>query len=78
MPKCFIVPKKRDRERDRERDGERDGERDRECDFLPPSIFLIFKYNNKHNFLIQKTCLKVASAYLIRSYEYFEFQNLEI
>ena len=30
MPKCFIDPKKRDKERGRERDRERDGERDRE------------------------------------------------
>ena len=32
------------------------------CDFLPPSIFLIFKYDNKQDVLIPKMGLKVASA----------------
>ena len=32
-------------------------------DFLPPSIFLIFKYDNKHDVLIPKICLKVAYAF---------------
>ena len=43
-------------------------------DFLPPSIFLIFKYDNKHDVLIPKICLKVEYAILIRSYEYFNIQ----
>ena len=38
MPKCFIVPKKGDRECDRERDKERDRERDRKRD--EDSLFL--------------------------------------
>ena len=32
-------------------------------DFLPPSIFFIFKYHNKQLTLVLKMCLKVASAY---------------
>ena len=47
-------------------------------DFLPPSIFLIFKYDNKLLTVIPKMCLKVASAYYMRSYEQFKFQILEI
>ena len=43
-------------------------------DILPFSIFLIFKYDNKQNALILKKCLKVASAFYIRSYEHFKFQ----
>ena len=31
--------------------------------FYQPSIFLIFKYDNKHDVLIPKICLKVASAF---------------
>ena len=53
VPKCFIVPTMRDRERDRERDGERD----REWNVLPPSIFFIFKYDNKQLALVLKMCL---------------------
>ena len=33
------------------------------CDILPPSIFLIFKYDNKQHVLIPKMCLKVAYAF---------------
>ena len=32
-------------------------------DFLPPSIFLIFKYDNKHDVLIPKICFQVAYAF---------------
>ena len=31
-------------------------------DFLPPSIFFIFKYKNKLFTLLPKICLKVVSA----------------
>ena len=33
------------------------------CDILPPSIFLIFKYDNTQHVLIPKMCLKVAYAF---------------
>ena len=33
------------------------------CDFLPPSIFLIFKYDNKQDVLIPKMGLKVAYVF---------------
>ena len=49
-----------------------------DCDFLPPSIFLIFKYDNKQHALIPKMCLKVAYAFFIKSYEHFKFQNSDI
>ena len=32
-------------------------------DFLPPSIFFIFKFRNKQLALVLKMCLKMASAY---------------
>ena len=46
-------------------------------DLLPPYNFFIFKYNNKHHALIPKMCSKVASAFQIKSYEHFKFQNSE-
>ena len=39
-----------------------------------PSIYFIFKYDNKQFTLIPKMCSKVAFAYRIRSYEHFKFQ----
>ena len=48
------------------------------CDILPPSIFLIFKYDNKQDVLIPKLCLKVAYAYQIKSYEHFKLKISEI
>ena len=47
-------------------------------DILPPSIFFVFKHDNKQPELIPNICLKVAYAFLIRSYEHFNFQNQEI
>ena len=41
-------------------------------DLLPSSIFFIFKYDNKHNELLPKTCLKIVFAYYLRSYEHFK------
>ena len=40
-----------------------------------PSIFLIFKYNNKKTVLIPNMVLKVVYGFYIRSYEHFNFQN---
>ena len=40
-----------------------------------PSIFLIFKYNNKKTVLILNMVLKVVYGLYIRSYEHFKFQN---
>ena len=40
-----------------------------------PSIFLIFKYNNKKTVLIPNMVLKVVYGLYIRSYEHFKFQN---
>ena len=51
MPKCFIVWM------DWWMDGWMGG------DFIPPSIFLIFKYDNKHDVLISNICLKVAYVF---------------
>ena len=39
-----------------------------------PSIYFIFKYDNKQFTLIPKMCSKVAFANRIRSYEHFKFQ----
>ena len=47
-------------------------------DLLPPQIFLIFKYNNKHHVPVPQRYLKVASAFQLKSYDHFKFQNPEI
>ena len=33
------------------------------CDFSPPSIFLIFEFDNNQLAVTSKMCLKLASAY---------------
>ena len=45
------------------------------CDFLPPSIFRIFKFDNKQDALIPKKWLKVGYAFYIKSYEHFKCQK---
>ena len=48
------------------------------CDHLPPSIFFIFKYDNKQLKLNPKMCFKVASDFYIKSYGHFKFQRSKI
>ena len=48
------------------------------CDFLIPSIFFIFKYDNKQDVLISNIWSKSIKGFYIKIYEHFKIQNSEI
>ena len=41
-------------------------------DFLTPSIFLIFKYDNKQDVLIPNMSSKVVNMFYVKSYGHFK------
>ena len=47
------------------------------CDQKGPSILLKFKYSNKHDALIPNLASNIVYGYQIKSYEHFNFENLE-
>ena len=47
------------------------------CDFLPPSILLIFMYVNKLDVLVTNMALKLVNGFYIKSYDQLKFEIWE-